>query len=90
MGIATGEAELRGADYFCAVLNRAATARGLGTCVQVSIAGYREIMHEQRNIPAEFSIRCGLAVGYADPDFPANNPRIPRNPIEKNAVFVET
>ena len=29
MGISTGEAELRGADYLCAVLNRAARAPGM-------------------------------------------------------------
>jgi hypothetical protein len=30
---------------------------------------------------------CGLAVGYADPDFPANNIR-GRHPIQQNVVCV--
>ena len=50
----------------------ALTARGLGTCVEVSIAGYPEIVRAQLDIPAELSILCGLAVGYPEPDFPAN------------------
>jgi nitroreductase len=81
--------ELLGVGMFLQTLVLALTARGLGTCVQESIAGYREIVREQLHIPAEFEILCGLAVGYADPDFPANKLRMPRNPIEKNAVFLD-
>jgi hypothetical protein len=35
--------------------DRPLTARGLGTCVQVSIAGYPETVREQLNIPDELS-----------------------------------
>ena len=63
------------------------TARGLGTCVQVSIAGYPHILHAQLAIPPEYRIMCGLAIGYPDPDFPANQLHIPRNPIADNVVF---
>ena len=65
------------------------TARGLGTCVQVAIAGYPEIIYEQLNIPEQFTILCGLAVGYPDPNFPANRIRVGRQPIEKNVIFVD-
>jgi nitroreductase len=67
----------------------ALTARGLGTCVEVSIAGYPEIVRAQLAIPAELSILCGLAVGYADPDFPANKLHIGREAIEKSVVFLD-
>ena len=53
------------------------------------IAGYPEIVPAQLAIPTELSILCGLAIGYPDPTFPANRLHIPRNPIEKNVVFVE-
>jgi nitroreductase len=66
----------------------ALTARGLGTCVHLAIAGYPEIVHEQLNIPEELMILCGLAAGYSDPDFLANQLRIGRNAIEKNVVFL--
>jgi class 3 adenylate cyclase len=41
MGLATGEAELRGADYFGAVLNRAARvmAAGHGSCSPTAANG---------------------------------------------------
>ncbi len=63
------------------------TARGVGTCVQVSIAGYPQVLHAQLAIPPEYRILCGLAIGYPDPDFPANRLHIPRNPIDDNVVF---
>ena len=76
-----------GVGMFLQTFLLALTARGLGTCVQVSIAGYPEIVREQLNISDEYAILCGLAIGYPDPTFPANNLRIGRNPIEDNVVF---
>lgn len=78
-----------GVGMFLQTLVLALTARGLGTCVQVAIAGYPEIIHQQLDIPEQFTILCGLSVGHPDPDFPANKIRIGRQPIEKNVVFVE-
>jgi nitroreductase len=66
------------------------TARGLGTCVEVSIAGYPEVVRAELAIPAELSILCGLAIGYPDPDFPANKLRIGREAVEKNVVFLDS
>jgi nitroreductase len=85
-----GLVDALGVGMFLQTLLLALTARGLGTCVQVSIAGYPDIVREQLSIPAEFSILCGLAVGYTDPDFPANNLHIGRNPIEDNVVFLDS
>ena len=64
--------------------------RGLGTCVEVSIAGYPEIVRAQLAIPAELSILCGLAVGYPDLDFAANKLHVGRDAIEKNVVFLDS
>jgi hypothetical protein len=47
----------------------ALTERGLGSCVEVSISGYPEIVRAQLAIPTELSILCGLAIGYPDPEF---------------------
>ena len=76
-----------GVGMFLQTFLLALTARGLGTCVQVSIAGYPEIVREQLNISQEYAILCGMAIGYPDPTFPANNLRTDRNPIEHNVVF---
>ena len=37
---------------------------------------------------AELTILCGVAIGYPDPDFPANKLHSPRNPIEENRVLL--
>lgn len=83
-----GLADALGVGMYLQTLLLALTARGLGTCVEVSIAGYPEIVRAQLAIPAELSILCGLAVGYPDPDFPANKLHIGREAIEKNVVFL--
>ena len=78
-----------GVGMFLQTLVLALTERGLGTCVQVSIAHYPDVLHDQLDIPDDLRVLCGLAVGYADPDFAANQLRVPRNPVEKNVVFLE-
>jgi len=52
------------------------------------VAGYPEIVRAQLAIPAELTILCGLAIGYDDPDFPANRLHVKREPIEKIAAFL--
>jgi hypothetical protein len=66
---------------FLQTLLLALTERGLGSCVEVSISGYPKIVHAQLAIPTELSILCGLAIGYPDPEFPANKLHIAREPI---------
>jgi nitroreductase len=74
---------------FLQTLLLALTARGLGTCVEVSVAGYPEVVRAQLTIPTELTILCGLAVGYADPDFTANRLHVGRELIEKIAAFLD-
>jgi nitroreductase len=79
-----------GVGLFLQTLLLALTARGLGTCVQVSIAGYPEIVREQLNIGEDMRILSGLAIGYPDPAFPANDLYVPRNAVEQNVVYVDS
>lgn len=65
------------------------TDRGLGTCVQMLMAGFPDIAREALLIPPRYEILCGLAIGYAVEGFPANNLNVPRKPIEDTGVFVE-
>jgi nitroreductase len=67
----------------------ALTARGLGTCVQVSVAGYPDILRQQLHIGGEYRILCGIAIGYPDTTFPANALDVPRNPLDANVTFVD-
>jgi nitroreductase len=78
-----------GVGMFLQTFLLALTARGLGTCVQVSIAGYPDVVREQLNISEDLRILTGLAIGYPDPAFPGNGLRVPRNPVDENVVFVD-
>jgi nitroreductase len=84
-----GLVDSMGVGMFLQTLVLALTARGLDTCVQVSIAGYPEIVRQQLGIPDEMRILCGLAVGYSDPGFPGNALRVARESVDKHAVFLD-
>ena len=84
-----GLVDSMGVGMFLQTLVLALTARGLGTCVQVSIAGYPDVVRDQLGIAPEMTILCGLAIGYPDPDFPANSLRTGREGVEKRAVFLD-
>jgi nitroreductase len=84
-----GPADAVSVGMYLQTLMIALTARGLGTCVEVSVAGYPDVVRTELNIPPELMIICGLAVGYTDPDFPANTLRIGRDTVEKHVVFLD-
>jgi nitroreductase len=79
-----------GVGMFLQTLLLALTERGLGTCVQVSIAEFSEVVRAQLEIPDELTVLCGLSIGYPDPAFPANSLAVPRNPVETNVVFLDS
>src|SRR5262244_754078 len=84
-----GLADALSVGMYLQTLLLALTERGLGTCIEVSVVGYPEIVRAQLAIPADLAIRCGLAVGYPDPGFPANRLHISREAVEKNVVFLD-
>ena len=84
-----GVVDAMGVGMFLQTLMLALTERGLGSCVQVSISFYPEVLREQLGIPEELSILCGIAIGYPDPAFPANHLDTPRNPIGENVAFLD-
>ncbi|MFP2924022.1 nitroreductase [Pyxidicoccus sp. 3LG] len=65
------------------------TARGIGTCVQAALRTYPEVLRRELAIPDELEILCGLSLGYADPDFPTNQLRIPKQPVEQNVSILD-
>lgn len=65
------------------------TARGLGTCVQMLVAGFPDVIREVLDIPDDYEILCGLAIGYPVDGFPANHLDVPRKPIEDGVVFLD-
>jgi nitroreductase len=84
-----GLVDSMGVGMFVQTLLLALTARGLSTCVQVSIGGYPDIVRAQLGIPEDLAVLCGLAVGYADNDFVGAKLRVGRDAVEKHVVFLE-
>jgi nitroreductase len=79
-----------GVGMFLQTFMLALTARGIGSCVQVSIAGYPNVIREQFGVAEDLRILCGLSIGYPDPEFPGNKLHTPRSPLEHNMVFVDS
>ena len=85
-----GLVDALGVGMFLQTFVLALTERGLGSCVQVSIAAYPDILREHLGIPDELTVLCGMSIGYPNPAFPANSLTVPRNPVDTNAVFLDS
>jgi len=66
----------------------AATAEGLATCAQASLATYPAAARRVLGIPDGELILFGIAVGWEDATEPANACRTDRSPLEENVRFV--
>jgi nitroreductase len=65
----------------------AARAFGLDTCPQAAFAHYHAIIRSELRLPGDEMVICGMALGYADPDAPANQLRADREPLKAFAAF---
>lgn len=61
---------------------------GLDSCPQECWAMYPETMHRFLGTPPERMLFTGMAIGYADPDAPANRLYAQRAPVEEFAEFI--
>jgi nitroreductase len=84
-----GYVDAIGVGMFLQTFMLALNARGVGSCVQVSIAGYPDVIREQLSISEDMRILCGVSIGYPDPNFPANALDVPRSPLDENFTFLE-
>ncbi len=78
-------------DYgmFLQTIMLAARARGLHTCPEAAIASYPDIVRGELGIEAEWTVICGMALGYADPDAVVNTFQPPRIALEEYATFLD-
>ncbi|RYP72740.1 hypothetical protein DL770_007917 [Monosporascus sp. CRB-9-2] len=83
-----GEAALCVGMYLQTLL-LALTEAGVGSCVQIAIAGYPDVVRREVGIPADLDILCGISVGYEDEAAAINRGRIGREPVERTTVWVE-
>jgi nitroreductase len=83
-----GVADAVSVGIYLQTLMLSLTARGLGCCAQVALAGYPEVLRSELEIPSELLIICGLAIGYADPEFPANHLYTPREALSETITLL--
>jgi nitroreductase len=78
-------------DYgmFAQTLMLAARARGLHTCPEAAIASYPDIVRRELNISRDYTIMCGMAMGYADENAVVNTFQPQRIAMEDYATFHE-
>jgi nitroreductase len=67
----------------------AALQFGLGTCIEDQGVLYPEVFREKAGIPPTKHLMIAIALGYPDPDFPANLIRSEREPAENLTTWVE-
>lgn len=67
----------------------AAMQFGLGTCIEDQGILYPEVFREYTGIPQNKRLVIAVAIGYPDPDFPANRIRSERESAENLTTWVE-
>jgi nitroreductase len=60
---------------------------GLHSCGQEAWTHWHKTLQSFLNLPPEYIVFCGLALGYADDSAPINRWRAPRAPLEAFATF---
>ncbi len=58
------------------------TSRGIGVCLQGSLAAHPGPVHKVTEIPEGHGIVCGMSFGYPDPEARINRHRTDREPLE--------
>ena len=86
---AMGAIDALGVGMWLQTLMLALTKQGLGTCAQVSVAGYPEVLRKELKIEDDLDILCGLAIGWPDPEQRLNKMVTLRHGIEKCVIFIE-
>jgi nitroreductase len=85
-----GRADAMSVGMYVQTLLLALTARGLGSCCEVSLAAYPDIIRKELDIPPELAIICGVAIGYTDESFPTNHLHVERAPVEHNVAILDS
>lgn len=64
-----------------------AADRGLGTCVQKQGVTYPDVLRKNLNLPDGLEPVIAVALGYPDPDFPANALQSLREPLDETVKW---
>ena len=84
---ALGDYAILDAGMFLQNFMLACNKYGLGTCVEMGVVFYPEVLRSMLNISESKLIICGLAIGYPDENAPVNKFRSLREPVEVFATW---
>jgi nitroreductase len=73
---------------FAQTLCLAAMSYSIGTCIEEQVAQYPDVIRKHTGIPEDRNIIIGIALGYPDMDFPANQLQSQRASLEEVASWV--
>ncbi len=65
-----------------------ATAEGVATCAQASLAVYPDIARTFFELPDDVNLIFGVGLGYEDTSAKANDCRTTREPLDRNVTFL--
>ncbi len=66
-----------------------ATSLGLATCPQAALAEFPDIVKSELGYSTNYTLVCGLAIGYEDTKAPINNYRTPRDEVAQFTKFFD-
>lgn len=64
-----------------------ASEHGLGTCVESQGVMYPEVARKHLNVPDDLELIMSIAIGYPNPDFPANRVESNRTPPDELTIW---
>ncbi|KAI1276060.1 oxidoreductase [Xylaria sp. FL0933] len=67
----------------------ALTEMGVGSCVEISVAGYPDIVKREVGIPEDLVLLCGVAVGFEDAEARVNQIRADRDEVGRFTAWVQ-
>jgi len=76
------------AGAFVQTVCLAALNYGLGTCIEAQGVAYPDVVREHTGISEDKDLVMAVALGYPDPDFPANKLVSRREPVEELTTWL--
>jgi nitroreductase len=74
---------------FVQIFMLALAERGLGSCLQVSVAGYPEVLRKEFGLGEDQLLLCGMAIGWPLENNAVNELEVPREDLRNAVKFLE-
>lgn len=86
---ALGQPDALSVGMFLQTFVLALTDRGVGCCLQASVAGYPEVLAREFRIPEDQVVLCGIAIGWPKPGSKVNSVVMSREDAAASYTLLE-